>query len=106
METKMRNFLAPVAIAILLGTSGLAMAAGATVAPAAKPAAAAVVAPLSVSSMVKAFDLTKHTLPLDNGVTYVLPTTFKDPGLKIGQKVTVQWQMKGTEYDAQNVTIG
>jgi hypothetical protein len=78
------------------------MAAGATTTPAA-PAAAATME--STSGMVKAFDLTKHTLTLDNGITYMLPATFKDPGLKDGQKVTVKWQMKGTEYDADSVTL-
>jgi hypothetical protein len=55
---------------------------------------------------VKSFDLAKHTLTLDNGVTYVLPATFKDPGLKNGGKVTLKWHMKGTEYDADSVTMG
>jgi hypothetical protein len=104
----MRNVLVPAALAILLGTSGFAMAAtySAPAAPAAKPAAAAAAAPQSVSSTIKALNLAKHSLTLANGKTYVLPATFKDPGLKVGEKVTVKWQMKGTEYDAQSVTIG
>ncbi|KKC41475.1 hypothetical protein WH87_00555 [Devosia epidermidihirudinis] len=102
----MRKFLVPAAIALVLGSSGLAMAAGAA-APAVTPApAAAVATPQSVSDTIKSFDLTKHTITLGNGKTYILPATFKDPGLKVGSKVTVKWQMKGTEYDATSVTLG
>ena len=100
----MRKFLVPAAIAIMVGSSGLAMAAGVT--PAAAPVAAAATSAQSVSGMIKALDLSKHTLTLANGITYVLPATFKDPGLKVGEKVTVKWQMNGTAYDAQSVTIG
>ncbi|HTN63798.1 MAG TPA: DUF1344 domain-containing protein [Devosia sp.] len=103
----MRNILVPAAIAILLGSSGLAMAAGtAPAAAAARPAATATATPQSFTGTVKSFDLNKHMLTLSNGIAYVLPTTFKDPGLKVGQKVTVKWMMKGTQYDAQSVTIG
>ena len=102
----MRNFLIPAAIALMVGTSGVAFAASTTAAaPAAKPAASAT-ADQSISGMVKAFDLKTHSLTLDNGVAYVLPATFKDPGLKIGEKVTVKWHMNGKAYDATTVTIG
>lgn len=102
----MRNFLVPAALALVLGTSGMAFAASATpAAPAAKPAASASL-DQSVTGMVKAFDLKTHTLTLDNGIAYVLPATFKDPGLKIGEKVTVKWHMNGKAYDASSVTIG
>lgn len=106
----MRKFLVPVALALVLGGSGLAMAAGAAApapAMATKPVAAmAAATPQSVSDTIKAFDLTKHTLTLGNGITYVLPATFKDPGLKVGSKVTVDWQMNGTAYDATGVKLG
>lgn len=103
----MRKFLVPAAIAIMVGSSGLAMAAGTTpAAPAAAPAAAATTNAQSVTGMIKALDLAKHTLTLANDITYVLPATFKDPGLKVGEKVTIKWQMNGTAYDAQSVTIG
>jgi len=104
----MRKFLVPAALAILLGSSGIAMAAGATPAtPAAAPMAApAAAAPQSVTDTIKSLDLSKHTLTLANGTSYTLPATFKDPGLKVGEKVTVKWTMKGAEHDAQSVTIG
>lgn len=87
----MRKFLVPAAIAIVLGTSGLAMAATA--------------APQSITSTVKSFDLKTHSLTLANNIAYVLPATFKDPGLKAGQKVTVKWEMNGAKYQADSVAL-
>lgn len=101
----MRNILIPAALALVVGTSGMAFAATTTMAV--KPAAAAAVAaPQSIASTVKAFDLKAHTLTLANGIAYTLPATFKDPGLKAGAKVTVKWQMNGKAYDATSVTLG
>ena len=54
---------------------------------------------------VKAFDAKAMTLTLDNGVVYHLPKTFKDPGLKAGEKVSVAWAMKKGQYDASSVTV-
>ncbi|RYF73173.1 MAG: DUF1344 domain-containing protein [Comamonadaceae bacterium] len=47
-----------------------------------------------------------HSVKLDNGISYVLPSTFKDPGIKVGSKVTVHWKQNGTAYDATSVTLG
>ena len=85
----MRNFLFPVAAAALVVTSFAAVAATDTM----------------TTGAIKSFDLAKHTLVLDNGISYVLPSTFKDPGLKIGEKVTVAWVMSGKLYQADKVTI-
>jgi Cu/Ag efflux protein CusF len=73
--------------------------------PAAKPAVTSQ-AEQAVSGTVKAFDLKAHTLTLADGKIYQLPATFKDPGLKAGEKVTVHWKMNGSAYEATNVTIG
>ena len=54
---------------------------------------------------IKAFDLKAMTLTLDNGIAYKLPAGFKDPGLKIGEKVTVAWDMVGKDHVASAVTI-
>ena len=86
----MRKFLVPAAIAIVLGTSGLAMAATA--------------APQSITSTVKAFDAKTHTLTLANNIAYVLPANFST-ALKAGQKVTVKWEMNGKAYKADSVVI-
>lgn len=104
----MRKFIVPVALALMVGTSGMAFAANTTpMAPAAKaPVAAQAATPQSISSTVKAFDLKAHTLTLANGVVYHLPTSFKDPGLKTGSKVTVKWQQSGKNYNAESVILG
>ena len=86
----MRKFLVPAAIAIVLGTSGLAMAATA--------------APQSITSTVKAFDAKTHTLTLANNIAYALPANFST-ALKAGQKVTVKWEMNGKAYKADSVVI-
>jgi len=101
----MRKLYASLALALLVAAPGAAFAAT-TTAPAMKPAASAMAAPASISGTVKAFDLSKHTLTLDNGIAYKLPADFKDPGLKDGAKVTVQWQMNGADYDATSVKLG
>jgi hypothetical protein len=95
MEMIMRKFVTPLLVALVAVAPGAAFAAGTAAAPAAKPA---VTAPMdqSTSGTVKAFD----------GKIYQLPTTFKDPGLKAGEKVTVHWKMNGTAYDATSVIIG
>ena len=104
METIMRRYIAPILIALVAAAPGAAFAASA-VTPAAKPAVTAP-ADQTISGMVKAFDLKAHTLTLEDGKIYTLPATFKDPGLKAGEKVTVHWKMNGSAYEATSVTIG
>ncbi|WP_375452788.1 DUF1344 domain-containing protein [uncultured Devosia sp.] len=87
----MRKFLVPVAIALMLGSSGMAFAATTT--------------PQSITSTVKAFDAKTHTLTLANNIAYALPATFMNPNLKAGQKVTVKWEMDGAKYKADSVVI-
>jgi len=100
----MRKFVTPLLIALVAAAPGAAFAAT-TAMPAAKPAVTSQ-ADQSISGTVKAFDLKAHTLTLADGKIYQLPATFKDPGLKAGEKVTVHWKMNGTAYEATNVTIG
>ena len=87
----MRKFLVPAAVALVLASSGLAMAA---------PTAA----PQSITSTVKAFDAKTHTLTLANNIAYALPANFST-ALKAGQKVTVKWEMNGKAYKADSVVI-
>lgn len=100
----MRKFVTPLLLALVAAAPGAAFAAT-TAMPAAKPAVTSQ-ADQSISGTVKAFDLKAHTLTLADGKIYQLPATFKDPGLKAGEKVTVHWKMNGTAYEATNVTIG
>ena len=88
---EMRKFLVPAAVALVLASSGLAMAA---------PTAA----PQSITSTVKAFNAKTHMLTLANNVAYVLPASYATP-LKAGQKVTVKWELNGTAHKADSVVI-
>ncbi|HSM42444.1 MAG TPA: DUF1344 domain-containing protein, partial [Afifellaceae bacterium] len=54
---------------------------------------------------VKSFDLTTHGLTLDNGTVYTLPANFRDPGLMVGEKVNISWEMKNGKHMADGVTI-
>lgn len=82
----MRVFLAPPALAAVLALAPVAFAAQTT------------------SGSIKSLDMKTHTLTLDNGTTYYLPATFKEQGLKVGEKVSVQWDMKDGKHQAQSVT--
>jgi ABC-type amino acid transport substrate-binding protein len=84
----MRTLLVPAAFAALLATSAIALAATS-----------------QASGTVKAFDAKAMTLILADGDAYVLPRTFKDPGLKAGEHVSINWQMKGDQRAADSVTI-
>ena len=101
----MRKYIAPLFVALLVAAPASGAFAATAMAPAAKPAVSAQ-AEQSISSTVKSIDLKARTLTLADGKTYQLPTTFKDPGLKAGEKETVQWKMNGRAYEATRVTIG
>ncbi len=83
----MRNFLIPATLAVGLGLSGAAFAA------------------TTSTGTVKAVDVAKHMLTLDDGTVYMLPTKFKDPGLKPGEKVSVSWNMVKSDHEAKSVKI-
>ena len=54
---------------------------------------------------IKTFDGTALSLVLDDGSTFTLPKTFKDPGLKAGEKVRVSWDMSGKNKVVEAVKI-
>ena len=54
---------------------------------------------------IKTLDMKAMTLTLDNGSTYILPTGFKDPGLKVGEKVSVTWALVKGKNQVSAVTI-
>jgi len=54
---------------------------------------------------IKSYDGTALSLVLDDGSTFTLPKTFKDPGLKAGEKVRVSWDMSGKNKIAEAVRI-
>lgn len=84
----MRALLVPAVAAALISTAPFALAASQT-----------------ATGTIKAFDMKAHTLTLDDGITYQLPATFTDPGLKSGEKVQVTWDMQSGKHEASQVTI-
>ncbi len=84
----MRTLLVPAAVAALLATSAMSVA-----------------AVQHATGTVKQFDSKAMTLTLVSGDTYQVRKTFKDPGLKAGEKVSINWEMTGTKKTADSVTI-
>ena len=78
----MRKLLVPAAAAAILATSAVALA-----------------ATQHTTGTVKSFDSKAMTLTLADGTEYMLPKTFKNPGLKAGERVTVAWDMQGRQQD-------
>lgn len=84
----MRVLLAPVtAAAVLLSSMGAFAAATVT------------------NGTVKAFSPTAMTLTLNDGTVYALPKNFKDPGVKVGEKVKISWTKQQSKNVADAVTI-
>jgi hypothetical protein len=54
---------------------------------------------------VKLFDATAKSLVLKDGATFQLAKNFKDPGLKVGEKVRVSWDTSGKHKIAESVMI-
>jgi Cu/Ag efflux protein CusF len=84
----MRTLLIPAAAAAILATSTFAFAAA-----------------QHATGTVKAYDSKAMTLTLADGSMYLLPKSFKNPGLKAGEKVSVNWQKSGSKKIADQVTI-
>ncbi|MFD1984950.1 DUF1344 domain-containing protein [Mesorhizobium newzealandense] len=54
---------------------------------------------------IKTFDATAMSLVLDDGSSFTLSKTFKDPGLQVGEKVRVSWEMSGKNKVAEAVKV-
>ncbi len=85
----MRMYIIPAVAAATLALTPLAMAA----------------TQQHANGTIKAYDAKAMTLTLTDGAVYVLPKTFKDPGLKTGEKVSIAWEMQGKHRTAETVTI-
>ena len=85
----MRKLLVPAAAAALLATSALSFAATAQ----------------HTTGTIKAYDAKAQTLTLADGSVYTLPKVFKNPGLKTGEKVSINWEMKGANRTVDQVMI-
>ena len=84
----MRAFMLPAAIILSIGSASLAMAAATT-----------------TDGVIKSLDMKTNTITLADGTAYMLPKGFKDPGLKVGEKVAVVWDLKGNIHEASAVSI-
>jgi Cu/Ag efflux protein CusF len=83
----MRNLIVPTAVAAVVLTSSMAMAAD------------------NVTGKIKSFDLKADTITLDNGTVYTLPKDFKNPGLKKGERVQISWSMTKGKHAASEVKV-
>jgi len=61
-------------------------------------------ASMSVTGTVKNYHA-GQSLTLANGDEFVLPSNFKDPGIRAGEKVKVAYQKTGKKLQAEMVTI-
>lgn len=66
---------------------------------------AAFAAPLTMSGTVKSYDSSAKMLKLTNGDSFVIPASFKDPGIKVGEKIKVTYTKMGNKLEADTVTI-
>jgi hypothetical protein len=74
-----------------------------TIAAIALSAMTAFAADTMTTGKIKSLDMKAGTVTLDTGTAYYLPKGFKDPGLKVGEKVTIGWQMNKTHHQADTV---
>jgi len=65
---------------------------------------AALAATQSITGTVKNYHA-GQSLTLANGDEFMLPSNFKDPGIKTGEKVKVAYQKTGKKLQAEMVTI-
>ncbi|HTV67794.1 MAG TPA: DUF1344 domain-containing protein [Rhizobiaceae bacterium] len=84
----MRTLLIPAALAAILSTSALALA-----------------ATQHTDGTVKAYDAKAMTLTLVDGSVYSMPENFKGPNLRAGEKVQISWEQSGARKMADTVTI-
>ena len=66
--------------------------------------AGAAYASTSTTGQIKALDMTAHTVTLSDGTVFQMPAGYKDPGLKVGDKVAIVWEMKGKAHEASSIT--
>jgi hypothetical protein len=67
---------------------------------------AAFAAPMTKSGEIKSINPVKHEIHLTSGETFSLPKTYNFKKLKVGEKVTVSYEKKGSRMMASEVTTG
>jgi hypothetical protein len=85
----MRKILFPTVIAAVMASSMGAFAATDT----------------STTGTIKALDMKAMSVTLNDGTTYMLPKGFKDPGLKVGEKVVVGWKLVNKVHEADTISL-
>lgn len=80
----MRMFASAALAAAFLGAASAAYAADAT-------------------GKIKSLDMTKDSITLDNGSTFMAPKTTKLSDFKVGQKVTVSYTKSGDKMDVTSI---
>ena len=65
--------------------------------------AVAFAAATDTKGVIKAVDEKAMTVTLEDGSVYKLPAGFKLADLKVGEKVTVSWEAKGSDKEASAV---
>ena len=83
----MKRILLPAVLAASLGMTGLALA-----------------APSAPLGKIKAIDHVGMTMTLSDGTIYGLPKGFDASKLKVGEKVSVAWEMTKGKHEASAVT--
>lgn len=58
----------------------------------------------TTTGTIRAYDMKAMTVTLKNGTKYMLPASFKNPGLKVGEKVTIAYETMGKKHQATAVT--
>lgn len=84
----MRALLIPTTLAALIAGAPLALA-----------------ATQYSSGTFQSYDSKSMTLTLSDGASFMLPTGFKDHGLKAGERVKISWEMKNGQHVVDSVTI-
>ncbi|MGV8955990.1 MAG: DUF1344 domain-containing protein [Cypionkella sp.] len=59
----------------------------------------------STTGTIKALDMKAMSITLNDGTVYMLPKGFKDPGLKVGEKVVVGWKLANKIHEADTVAM-
>lgn len=83
----MKRVVVPVAVAAVLATSSIALAASQT------------------EGRVKNYNMTGHQLTLEDGTLFYLPNNFSNDNIKAGTHVQITWEMQNGKHMASAVTL-
>ena len=78
-------------VSVLLLTAGLGIA------------SAAMAAPTDTVGTIKAIDAKVMSVTLQDGTVYMFPKGVKLDGFKVGEKVSLMWEMKGAVHEATEI---